>query len=409
MKNFISKRLQKIEPSPTLEITALANRLKSEGKDIIGFGAGEPDFDTPNHIKEAAKKALDEGFTKYAPVAGLNSLREAVCHKFKKDNGLLFSPNQIIIGTGGKQVLYNFFMAVLDAGDEVIIPAPYWVSYKDIVSLSEGKAKIINTSYEQKFKITPEQLEKSINEKTKVFIMNSPSNPTGCVYSKEELEKIAAVLEKYKNILIVTDDIYESLIYDNLSFFNLPMVSENLLERTVIINGLSKTYSMTGWRLGYGASQRVEIIKAMDTLQGQSTSNAVTFAQKGGEVALISSQDCVEEMKKAFVERRNYMVEELNKLKGIKTHKPEGAFYVFPNFSELIESRGFKRLLNENREEESKSKILTKILIEKYQTAIVPGVAFGYDNGFRMSYACSLENIKKGLERIHSFVDDMHK
>lgn len=397
-------RLSLVKPSPTLAVSALANRLKAEGKDVVGFGAGEPDFDTPAHIKEAAKKALDAGKTKYTPVAGIPSLREAVAEKFKKDNGFDFQSSDVVIGVGGKQILYNLFMAVLNHGDEIIIPSPYWVSYNDMALLAGASVKFIETDIHSGYKITAEQLEKAITPKSKIFLMNSPSNPTGSAYTKEELAKLAEVLKKHEQILIVTDDIYEKLIYDDFAFYNLPMAAPELLERSVVINGLSKAYSMTGWRLGYAASKQQAIIKGMITMQGQSTSNATSFAQAGGEAALREDQSCIDDMKKEFVKRRDYLLQELSAIDGIKVQKPQGAFYVFPDFSGLIDTAGFQALKKEhlqaNPSETSNSKILAQVLLEKYLVAVVPGIAFGYDNGFRMSYAVSMEQNKKGMERI---------
>ncbi|MCB1201373.1 MAG: pyridoxal phosphate-dependent aminotransferase [Leptospiraceae bacterium] len=403
MSGFVAERLNLVEPSPTLAITALANKLKAEGKDVVGFGAGEPDFDTPVFIKEAAKKALDEGFTKYTPVSGIPDLKAAIVAKFKRDNNLEYDVSQIIVSTGGKQVLYNLFLSVINAGDEVIIPAPYWVSYKDIVMLADGTTKIIQCPIEQKYKITPEQLENAITEKTKVFLMNSPSNPTGSTYTEDELRALAKVLEKHPQILVVSDDIYEHLLYDEHKFSNLAMVSKDLFERTVVVNGLSKAYSMTGWRLGYAACKDKEIIKAMDTIQGQSTSNANSFAQKGAVAALNGDQSCIDEMKKSFVERRNYLFERLNKIQGLKVMLPEGAFYIYPDFSNLVQSDGFKKLAAANPTEISVSKIISSALLSEYSVAVVPGIAFGYDPSFRMSYATSMKQIEKGMDRIEEF------
>ena len=311
---FLSQRIQSIKPSPTLEITALAGQLKQEKKDVVGFGAGEPDFDTPQHIKEACKKALDEGVTKYTPAPGTVSFREAVREKFLRDNNLTFSLEQVMTGTGGKQMLYNFIMSVIDPGDEVLIPTPYWVSYYDMVVLAEGIPKCITTTKENHFKMLPQDLEKAITPKTRALFMNSPSNPTGSVYSKQELIELANILEKNPHVIVVSDDIYEKLIYDGLEFYNLPMISELVLERSVIVNGLSKAFSMTGWRLGYAASKMTHIIKAMTKLQGQSTSNPTSFAQKGGETALSGDMSFLEEMKSAFIERRNYLYEAFKKM-----------------------------------------------------------------------------------------------
>ncbi len=409
MSSFLAKRLDAIEPSPTLAITALANEMKAAGKDVVGFGAGEPDFDTPTHIKDAVKKAIDDGYTKYSPAPGYLSLRELICEKIKRDNHVDLKPQNVIVSTGGKQVLYNLFMAILNPGDEVIIPTPYWVSYKDMVLLGEAKPVIIENSIENGFKLSPERLEAAITSKTKAFIMNSPSNPTGATYTREDLEGLAAVLEKHPHVLIITDDIYEKLIYDGLEFFNLPMVNKKLIDQTVIVNGFSKAFSMTGWRLGYAGCTDLSIIKAMSKLQGQSTSGANSFAQKGAEVALSAGEACIEEMKVEFVKRRDYIVQALSECQGLKVYKPQGAFYVFPDMSELAESPGFKKLQAENPDEKSPSKLFSKVLLEQEMVAVVPGIAFGYENGFRMSYATSMEQIKKGTDRIQKFIAALWK
>lgn len=406
MSQFISERMNLIQPSPTLAITALANKLKSEGKDVVGFGAGEPDFDTPEHIKEAARNALAEGKTKYAPVPGIPELKEAIRDKFKRDNSLEYSTDSIIVGTGGKQILYNLFQAVINEGDEVIFPAPYWVSYKDMVNVAGGRPVIIKTDYADSYKLSAEQLRKAITPDTKVFLMNSPSNPTGVMYSQDEIEEIAAVLEEYSDLLIVTDDIYEHLVYDDNTFTNPAMVSDELKKRTVVVNGLSKAYSMTGWRLGYAASDQVDIIKAMSKLQGQSTSGANTFAQFGAVAALNGDQSCIDEMKKAFIERRDFIVEALRSIQGVNVFSPQGAFYVFPDISDVIATDGFKKLAA-GSDETDPGKILAATLLEKYLVAVVPGIAFGYSEGFRMSYATSMEQIKKGMQRIGEFFESL--
>ena len=401
---IIANRMSKIEPSPTLAITALANQLKADGKDVVGFGAGEPDFDTPQHIKDGAVKALADGFTKYSPAAGYVSLREAIATKLERDNKLSYKPDEIIVGTGGKQVIYNLAMALLDPGDEVLIPTPYWVSYKDISILAEATPKFIETGVDSGFKITPEQLDAAITSKTKMLLFNSPSNPTGATYTPDEIAAIAKVLTKHEQVFIASDDIYEMLIYDGLKFANMAMSESSLLERTIVINGLSKAYSMTGWRLGYAACKNKDIIKAMGKLQGQSTSGPNSFAQKGAEIALLSSQDCVEEMKVEFVKRRDYIAEALNQCKGVSVSKPNGAFYVFPDMKELTNAPGFQKIAEANADEKSPSKVFAKELLEKELVALVPGIAFGYEYGFRMSYATSMEQIKKGMNRIQKFV-----
>lgn len=401
---LVAKRLNVVEPSPTLAITARANALKAEGKDVVGFGAGEPDFDTPDHIKNAAKLALDKGLTKYTPVSGTVSLKDAIIAKFKRDNNLSYERKNIIVGVGGKQVIYNFFMATLNQGDEVIIPAPYWVSYADIVRLAEGIPVIVQTSPESNFQITPDQLKKAITPKTKIFIFNSPSNPTGAAYSKKDVEALCEVLLKHK-IMIMSDDIYEKVIYDGLEFINPAMISTEIKERTFVINGVSKAYSMTGWRIGYGAGHP-EIIKNMDTMQGQSTSNATSIAQAGAEEALKADQSCINVMVTAFDDRRKKIVKALNDIQGVNCRMPQGAFYVFPYITKVYETAGFQALLKSNPNV-SKSKLFCNVLLEKYEVAAVPGVAFGDDNAIRLSYALSQANIDKGVARIAKMVRDL--
>lgn len=403
---LVAKRLDVVEPSPTLAITAKANQLKASGLDVVGFGAGEPDFDTPSHIKEAAKKAMDAGKTKYTPVSGTPSLKEAIIQKFQKDNGLKYDKNQIIVGTGGKQVLYNFFLATLNPGDEVIIPAPYWVSYADIVRLAEGTPIIIETSIKNGFKITPEELKSAITKKTKVFIFNSPSNPTGAAYTRKDVEGLVSILEN-EDIITVSDDIYEKIIYDNLEFVNPAMISEKMKEKTFIVNGVSKAYSMTGWRIGYGAGHP-EIVKNMDTMQGQSTSNPSSISQAAAEAALMGDQKPVDDMLKAFDERRKLIVGLLREIPGIECRMPEGAFYAFPYLTEVYKLPGFQTLLDEKKEN-SKSKLFCDLLLEKYNVACVPGIAFGDDQAIRLSYALGEADIKKGVSRIKQMVEDLSK
>lgn len=401
---FSAKRLDVVEPSPTLAITARANALKAEGKDIVGFGAGEPDFDTPQHIKNAAIRALEKGLTKYTPTSGTVGLKDAIIEKFKKDNGLVYERKNIIAGVGGKQIIYNFFMAVLNPGDEVIIPAPYWVSYADIVRLAEGVPVIVHTTPESNFQITPDQLKKALNEKTKVFIFNSPSNPTGAAYSKKDTEALCNVLLQ-KKVLILSDDIYEKVIYDGLEFCNPAMLSNELKERTFIANGVSKAYSMTGWRIGYGAGNP-EIVKNMDTMQGQSTSNPTSIAQAAAEEALRGDQSCVAEMVKAFDDRRKKIVASVRNIPHFKCNMPQGAFYVFPYINEIYDLPKFKALCA-GKENEPKSRIFCDVLLEKYDVAAVPGIAFGDDNAIRLSYALSQAAIDKGVERIAGMVKEL--
>jgi aspartate aminotransferase len=399
-----AKRLDVVEPSPTLAITARANALKAEGKDVVGFGAGEPDFDTPEHIKEAAKIAMQKGLTKYTPVSGTVSLKDAVIEKFKRDNNLTYDRKNIIVGVGGKQVIYNFFMATLNPGDEVIIPAPYWVSYADIVRLADGVPVIVQTSLSNNFQITPEQVKASITPKTKVFIFNSPSNPTGAAYTKKDIEKICEIVSKH-NLIILSDDIYEKVIYDGFEFYNPAMLSNELKEKTFVINGVSKAYSMTGWRIGYGAGHP-EIIKNMDTMQGQSTSNATSIAQAAAEEALKGNQDCISIMVKAFDDRRKKIVNSLRAIPGFECNMPQGAFYVFPYIDKIYQWDKFKAL-TKGKESVPKSKIFCDYLLEKYEVAAVPGVAFGDDNALRLSYALGQAAIDKGVERISKMVHEL--
>ncbi|MBS0616866.1 MAG: pyridoxal phosphate-dependent aminotransferase [Spirochaetes bacterium] len=397
----LARRLDLIEPSPTLAISTRANELKAEGKDIVGFGAGEPDFDTPDPIKEAAIAALKSGFTKYTAVSGIPDLKQAIVAKLKRDNALDYKANQIIVGTGGKQVLYNFFMAVLNDGDEVVCPAPYWVSYKDIVRLAGGTMKLIHTSVESGFKATAQEIAKHITPTTRVFILNSPSNPTGAAYTPDEIRAIAAVFEKFPNLLIVTDDIYEKLSY-GIEILNIATASAKLAARTVVVNGLSKAYAMTGWRLGYAAGPK-EIIAAMDMLQGQSTSNATSFSQKGAVAALNGDQQVVEQMRVVFEKRRDLAYSLLADIKGFKLFKPQGAFYLFPDIAGLKAAPGWADLAKRTGESDT-GKIFSAGLLNEKLVAVVPGSAFGYENGFRISYATSEAQIEKGLARIREFV-----
>lgn len=402
----LADRLELIEPSPTLAISARAAELKAEGKDIVGFGAGEPDFDTPAHIKAAAIEALQQGFTKYTAVSGIPELKQAIIAKFKRDNKLDFKPNQVIVGTGGKQVLYNFFLSVINEGDEVVCPAPYWVSYKDIVRLAGGNMKLIHTSFESGFKLSAADIEKNVSQKTKVFILNSPSNPTGATYTPDEIRALAAALEKFPELIIVTDDIYEKLAY-GVEVLNIATASEKLRPRTVVINGLSKAYSMTGWRLGY-AGGPAEIIAAMDMIQGQSTSNPTSFSQKGAVAALNAEQQCVEDMRVVFEKRRDLAYSLLSGLKGLRVFKPQGAFYLFPDIAGLTAAPGWQKL-KERTGESDVGKIFSKGLLDEKLVAVVPGSAFGYENGFRISYATSEAQIEKGLSRVRDFVEALWK
>ncbi len=390
----LSDCVGRIKESPTLAITAKAARYKSEGKDIVGLAAGEPDFDTPQHIKDAAKKAIDNGFTKYTPVSGIPSLKKAIIDKFKRDNHLEYAPSEIIVGVGGKQCIFNFCLAVLNAGDEVIIPAPYWVSYADIALVSNAKPVIIECGIEQKFKMTAAQLEKAITSKTKLLMLNSPSNPTGAVYTKEELKELSEVLMKHPSILIGTDDMYEHVKLKDIPFYNILNVEPKLKDRCVVMNGVSKAYSMTGWRIGFAAGPS-DIIKAMEILQSQSTSNPTSISQVAAEAALSGDQTCMEPMIKAFRERHAYVVKSFNEIPGLSCIEAEGAFYAFPDARKAIENLYNKKILKEKND-----LALADYLLEKEGVAVVPGSAFGAEGYFRISFATSMKNLTEALTRI---------
>jgi aspartate aminotransferase len=390
----LSDCVGRIKESPTLAITAKAARYKSEGKDIVGLAAGEPDFDTPQHIKDAAKKAIDNGFTKYTPVSGIPSLKKAIIDKFKRDNHLEYASSEIIVGVGGKQCIFNFCLAVLNAGDEVIIPAPFWVSYADIALVSNAKPVIIECGIEQKFKMTAAQLEKAITSKTKLLMLNSPSNPTGAVYTKEELKELSEVLIKHPSILIGTDDMYEHVKLKDIPFYNILNVEPKLKDRCVVMNGVSKAYSMTGWRIGFAAGPS-DIIKAMEILQSQSTSNPTSISQVAAEAALSGDQTCMEPMIKAFRERHAYVVKSFNEIPGLSCIEAEGAFYAFPDARKAIENLYNKKILKEKND-----LALADYLLEKEGVAVVPGSAFGAEGYFRISFATSMKNLTEALTRI---------
>ena len=390
---YISKRVQSIKPSPTLAIDAKAKALKAKGIDIISFGTGEPDFDTPANIKEAAIKAINTGFTKYCPVAGTPDLKDAVIKKFKEDNNLEYTREEVIVSCGGKHSIYNLFQTIFDEGDEVIIPAPYWVSYPDMAVLAGAVPVFITTSDKNHFKVKPTEIEKVITKKTKAFILNSPSNPTGNTYTREELEEIADICIK-NNLLIISDEIYEKLVYDNFKFFSIAQVSKKVKEHTVIINGVSKAFAMTGWRIGYAAGPK-EIIASMTKIQSQSTSCPTSISLKAATEALNGDKQCLETMRIEFEKRRNYIVDRLNKIDGITCLKPEGAFYVFPNISNLLEKTYNGKLINTDIE-------LADYLLEEAKIAVVPGSAFGAKGFIRFSYATSMEKIVEGLDRMEA-------
>jgi aspartate aminotransferase len=389
----ISKRVQSIKPSPTLAIDAKAKALKEQGIDIINFGVGEPDFDTPQSIKNAAINAINSGFTKYCPVPGTLEIKNAIIEKLKRDNDLVYTPEQIIVSSGAKHSLYNLFQSIIDDGDEVIVPAPYWVSYPDMIALAGGKPVIIQTTDKTNFKATPETIEKVLTKKTKAIVINSPSNPTGVTYSQEELKTIADVCVKHK-IFIISDDIYEKLVYDNFKFISIAQVSPQAKELTIVINGVSKAYAMTGWRIGYTAGPK-DIISAMSKIQSQSTSNACSISIKAAVEALNGSQECVENMRKEFEKRRDYIVTRLNSIHGITCRKPEGAFYVFPNVKELLGKTFDSKTINTDLE-------FADYLLNYAKIAVVPGTAFGAEGYIRLSYATSIENIKSGMDRLET-------
>jgi aspartate aminotransferase len=394
----LADRVNKIQPSPTLAIDAKAKALKAQGVDVIGFGAGEPDFDTPANIKEAAKKAIDAGFTKYTAVGGTDELKDAIIAKLKKDNSLDYTRSEISVACGAKHSLYNISQVLVQEGDEVIIPSPYWVSYPDQVILAGGKPVFIETDERTAFKITPEQLEKAITKNTRALILNSPCNPTGTTYSKEELKGLGEVCLKH-DFLIITDDIYERLLYDNRAFCNIVNAVPSLQPRVIVVNGVSKTYSMTGWRIGYAAGP-AEIISAMTKMQSQSTSNPTSIAQKAAVEALNGPQDAVAKMVVEFEKRRSYIVERLNAIPEVSCFKSTGAFYAFPNFSRIY-GKSFAGTTISNSTE------FAAYLLEHAKVALVPGIAFGSDRYARLSYATSMENITKGLDRIEEAVRNL--
>ena len=390
----LSQRVQSIKESPTLAVTARAAKLKAEGRDIIGLGAGEPDFDTPQHIKDAAKKAIDQGFTKYTPVAGIPGLKKAIIAKFKNENGFDYTEKEVIVGVGGKQCIFNLALAVLNPGDEVIVPAPYWVSYADIALVAGAKPIIIECGIEQDFKLTAAQLEAAITAQTKLFMINSPSNPTGAVYSLEELKTLGDVLKKHPHILVATDDMYEHVNLTGDKFYNILNATPELKERCIVLNGVSKAYSMTGWRIGYAAGP-APIIKAMEILQSQSTSNPTSISQVAAQAALEGPQECITPMLDAFRERHEFVVEHFNAMRGLKCIKAGGAFYAFPDAREAINN-----LFNEGKIKAATDIALSEYLLEQEGVAVVPGSAFGADGYFRISFATSMDNLRKALERI---------
>ena len=393
--SIVSNSLKRIKPSPTIAVTSKARELKAAGRDIISLGAGEPDFDTPDNIKEAAIKAIKNGDTKYTAVDGTPLLKEAISKKFKRENNLEYKVDQITVGAGGKHVIYNAMMATLNEGDEVIIPAPYWVSYPDIVLLAGGTPKILECNEKQGFKINPSELEKSITKKTKWIILNSPSNPTGVCYSESDIKEIAKVLIKYPHVYILSDDIYEHITYENFKFYTIAQINE-LKERVLTMNGVSKAYSMTGWRIGYAAGPK-EIIKAIAKIQSQSTTNPSSISQAAAVEALNGSQDFIKKRATSFKERRDFVVKALNEIKGIDCLNPDGAFYVFPSCKGLIGKR------DNNGNKINTDTDFAQCLLENSGIAVVQGSAFGLEGFFRISYATSKENLEKALQKISLF------
>lgn len=390
----LSRRVQAIKPSPTLAVTARAAKLKAEGKDIIGLGAGEPDFDTPQHIKEAAIAAIHKGFTKYTPVGGTASLKAAIIAKFKRDNGLDYTPKQILVSCGGKQSFFNLALAVINPGDEVIIPAPYWVSYPDIVLIAEGKPVIVQAGIEQGFKMIPAQLAAAITPKTRMVVINSPSNPSGAVYTLEELKALGEVLRQHPQVLIATDDMYEHIALTDAKFVNILNACPDLYPRTMVLNGVSKAYAMTGWRIGYAAGPEA-IITAMENVQSQSTSNPTSISQVAAEAALNGDQGCITPMVRAFRERHEFVVNELNKIPGLSCLKAGGAFYAFPDARAAISTLHGRGVL-----EEATDLALSEYLLVEGGVAVVPGSAFGSEGYIRLSFATSMDNLKQALARI---------
>lgn len=382
-----SQRVQMVKPSPTLAVTTRAAELRTAGHDIIGLGAGEPDFDTPDHIKEAAYQAIAEGQTKYTPVDGTPLLKQAIIDKFKRDNNLNFEPNQILVSSGGKQSFFNLALALLNKGDEVVIPAPYWVSYPDIVLIAEGIPVIVETQLANRFKLTPEQLDQAINNKTRLVVLNSPSNPTGTAYTHKEFKALGQVLIKYPDIIIATDDMYEHILWSDEPFCNILMTCPDLYEKTIVLNGVSKAYSMTGWRIGYAGGPEW-LIKNMKKIQSQSTSNPCSIAQAAAVEAISGPQECIQVMVSAFKKRHDYVIERLNSLPGVSVIESDGTFYSFPDFTEAMKKTGFK-----------KDTDFSEMMLEK-GVALVPGSAFGAAGHLRLSFATSEDSLEKAMDRL---------
>ena len=398
--SIISDSLKRIKPSPTIAVSQKAKELKAAGKDVIGLGAGEPDFDTPDNIKNAAIKAIKDGDTKYTTVDGTNLLKQAIVNKFKKENNLTYSIDQITVGAGGKHVIYNLMMATLNKGDEVIIPAPYWVSYPDIVLLAGASPVVIECSEEQGFKLSAKDLESKINNNTKWLILNSPSNPTGACYSEQEIKNLSHVLKRNPHVNILSDDIYEHIIYDGFKFFTIAQIPE-IKNKVVTMNGVSKSYSMTGWRIGYAAGDK-EVIKAIAKIQSQSTTNPSSISQAAAVEALNGKQDFISVRAKAFQERRDFVVNSLNAIEGINCIKPDGAFYVFPSCKGLIGKK------DKNGKKINSDSDFVESLLESNGVAVVQGSAFGLEGFFRISYATSMDKLKDAMERIKNFCESLN-
>ena len=396
---LISKRLSRFKPSLTVKISEKAREMSRKGEKIISLSSGEPDFDTPDHIKDYAVKAINNGFTKYTQVDGIYDLKKAIVNKFSKENNLSFDIENISVGAGGKHVIYNLFMASLDSNDEVIIPAPYWVSYPDIVSLCGGKPVIVDTKIEDDFKITSSELEKNISKNTKWFIINSPGNPTGSVYTEEELEKISEVLAKYPHVNILSDDIYEHIIYNPEKFLNIVNVNSSLKDRTFIVNGVSKVFSMTGWRIGYGAGD-INLIRSMAKLQSQSTTNPCSISQMAAKHALETDKDFLTEWIKKFGERRDFLLNFFESINGLRPFNPKGAFYLY------VSCEGFINKKNNKNQVISNDLDFAEYLLDYAKVAVVPGVAFGKSPYFRLSYATSFDDLKEACERIRIALKD---
>ncbi|MCW8910406.1 MAG: pyridoxal phosphate-dependent aminotransferase [Gammaproteobacteria bacterium] len=387
-----SNRIQKVKPSPTLAVTALAAKLRAEGRDVIGLAAGEPDFDTPDHVKQAAIKAINEGFTKYTAVDGMPSLKQAIINKFEKDNGLSYATDQILVSCGGKQSFYNLAQALLNPGDEVIIPTPYWVSYPDMVLLADAEPVIVQGEQEQGFKITAAQLEAAITDKTRLFVINSPSNPSGKAYTLTELKALGDVLLKHPNIIIATDDMYEHIIWTEEGFCNILNACPELYERTIVLNGVSKAYAMTGWRIGY-AGGPADLIKGMKKVQSQSTSNPTSISQVAAQAALEGDQSRLIEMNTAFKQRHDYVLSALNSMDGVSSLASDGTFYIFPDFRQVMDRMGI-----------SDDVKLGEKLLADAEVALVPGSAFGSPGHMRISFATDMGSLEKALERIGNFI-----